>query len=622
MELTAIAPEVEKEFLPSFVGQFKAPYLDKIWKWAIENITLPIGYNPPGKFSVDQSQWFIPVLDSLLNPKVRQVNLMANTRGGKSLIAEIFVLYLIVNSPGHILWINSSEKSVEKFANMRMKQLVKLCPAVKALIDETDRYSMTNGEYKFRNGMKIHFVSDTKGNLQSLGYKYIIFDEVWLSDPGMIREAVARLGDFPDTYKLLLISQGGGEKCRDWANEFERGIKFEKGWTCKRCHTKQPLKWSFKTEGGDYAGINWPQEAKKDNVWNYEEAGKYCYLRCCKCLHQFPDLPDFRNYLNSTEFIVENADLQNVDPTVHSYRVNALIDPKVKWSELVKEWLYADDVHESTGDDLSKRKFREKRLALCRFNQVQQSLIDITLEDYDSNAEWADERVRFMTVDIQEKSPQFWWLVRAWAKDGRSRLIAYGTADTWNELDSIREQHKVKHHRTFIDCGNKPKEHLLYASCAQNGRWGMIGGKKVWLCYIACKGSGKNEWPHDKDGIKVDYPYSREELKYVSLNDPKYKGVRGCPFYSWSNLSIKTTLAHLRDSKGASWTANQVCETYRKQMTSEELIRDPKTGHAIWETITPNTRNEYWDLEALQVLAATLNGLLNVTTTRPPQEKS
>lgn len=609
-----LTPAIESEYLPSFVKGFRKPYLDKMYKWAMEQITLPLGYSIPGKFSVEPSQWMIPVFDALQDPDVRQVNVMGNTRGGKSLVAEIFILFCIVNNPGHILWLQSSEKSMDNFAEMRMKELIRLCPPVADLIDNTDRYAVTKGMYKFLNGMKLVLASDTIGNLQSIGYKYIVFDECWMTKQGMIGEARARLGDFPNTSKYLLISQGGGSESDDWQDTFNRGIVHEWGWKCKRCHTKQPLLWFHRNQTGEAAGICWDASAKVDEVWDYEKAANSVHLKCEKCYHEYKPLPDFRNYLNAEgEYIITNATAPNVDKSIKSFRVNALVDSKHDWGKLVKKWLTACDVADTTGIFTLKDQFREKDLAQCfRYND-NQGLLNVVLEDYDTNADWPDEKVRFLTVDIQDKTPTFWWLVRAWSADGRSRLLGYGSCNTWQELDAIRIQYKVKQHRTFVDCGNKPFDNNLYTQCAMNGSWKVFNNQRIWCSYIACKGSGKDDYSHAEGDKVVTRPYSKEETKYVSLpNEPQYKGVRGCPYILWSNLQIKTTLAHLRDGKGASWAANQVCDLYKKQMLSEELVKNPKNGKPVWEKLTPQTRNEIWDLEALQVLAATINKLINV----------
>jgi hypothetical protein len=52
--------EIEAEFLPTFQTAYKtAPFLGSIDAWAKLNVELPAGYNPPGKFDVKASPYFV-----------------------------------------------------------------------------------------------------------------------------------------------------------------------------------------------------------------------------------------------------------------------------------------------------------------------------------------------------------------------------------------------------------------------------------------------------------------------------------------------------------------------------------------------------------------------------------
>ena len=132
-------------------------------------------------------------------------------------------------------------------------------------------------------------------------------------------------------------------------------------------------------------------------------------------------------------------------------------------------------------------KFDQKKLAISYGEYRNQNLIELDLADYDPNIE-LPTGVRFMTVDVQETAPELWYLIREWdKKTSDSRLIAYGSCNTWTELEQIREQHKVKVFNTLVDSGYDTKD--VYTNCARAGRWGIMGGKKKWLCYTATKGT-------------------------------------------------------------------------------------------------------------------------------------
>ena len=113
--------ETEAEFLPSFNTAYRtAPWIGSIDDWAKHNVILPAGYSPPGNYDVGLSPYFKEVFSAIKDPHIRQVNIMAPPRSGKTLVGEITLLYLIVNSPGNILWIQSTEAAMKKMGDARI----------------------------------------------------------------------------------------------------------------------------------------------------------------------------------------------------------------------------------------------------------------------------------------------------------------------------------------------------------------------------------------------------------------------------------------------------------------------------------------------------------------------
>jgi hypothetical protein len=607
---------LEYDFLRSFQQGFKASYLGEIYSWAAENVTLPVAYNPPGQFDVTNgSRYLIEPFKALRDVHTRTVCLMAPPRSGKTLLGELWMLFLICNNPGPFLWIQSSDKSMGKMGDLRMTQLLKMCRPVSELIDTSNRFSITKNRFSFANNMNVNLGSAKIRDLQSVGYQFICFDEVWMAEQGFIAEAKARQGDWPETSKFLLISQGGtaGD---EWTSEFERGQVYEYAWVCPNleCKKEQLFHWNFRRPDGSYAGMVWDRACKVEGVWNYEAAGKSAALECIDCKDRVTDTPVNREYLDSCgRYLLTKEG----DPAKKSFRYNALANKRVSFSELVQEFLYASDVADNEGNNPLKEIFQQKRLAISSGTHRDAPIINLNLEDYDSNAEWPEEKRRFLTVDVQRKAPKFWWVVRAWAANGDSRLIAYGNCNSWEELETVRINHKVKLNRTFVDSGDGQNTHDIYTECAKHGKWVTDSDRKQrWISYVATKGSGNNSFAHKENGKELNRPYGKEEIQAASLgNDPKYKNVRGCPFYLFSNLQLKSILEHLRDGKGAKWVANEVCENYKAHMKSEVLAAVIKGNKSVprYVPVTENADNHWWDCEVLQVLAASLNKLLSLS---------
>lgn len=601
-----IINEIEKEFLPILQSAFKSKYVGGITEWANKNIVLPIGYNPPGLFDAEFSRYLIAPLESLKNNHVRQVNIMACPRSGKTLLGEIYLSYVIANDAGNVLWLQSTENQSDKMTDGRMIPLLNQCQPVKDLFVNS-RFGMTKKRFKFNNNMTVYLGSwGSKENLQSAGVQYVIGDEVWLAPVGMVGEVKARVGDFPDTSKILFISQGGTVN-DDWNKEFENATIYEWGFTCPHCNKEQPLYFSQQREDGTFSGLNWNHSAKTNDIWNYKQAGESVYLECHYCRHKITDTIENRTLLNKNgKYILTKG---GEDTRKISYRWNALADKKVKWSILVEEWLFANDMLKFEGNDTYKNIFIQKRLAKSLGKEYLIPQVELDDSTYDPNKEWKDEKTRFLVCDVQEKSPKLWWLIRAFAENGDSRLIAKGYCEEFDELEKIQLKHNVKYNRVFVDSGNDTQD--IYEECAKHGKTITAGFKSRRITWTATKGLMKKLWEHNHNGQQIFKPYSTEQYRGVVIDNKAF----GCPLYVFSNYHIKNLLFHLISGKGAKWQCGVVDDEYKKQMGSEILVTEKIRGREerIWKKVTESARNEWWDLEVLTVFAASLNSLLGLS---------
>jgi hypothetical protein len=613
------AEEMEAEFLPAFQTAYKtAPFLGSIDDWAKAHVVLPAGYCPPGNFDVNISPYFKEVFAAIKNPHIRQVNVMAPPRSGKTLVGEITLLYLIANSPGNILWIQSTESTMKKMGDARMAKLLRLCPPVERLIDKNDRYAVTQTKYRFANGIEVHLASATLKSLQSFGYKYIVFDECWLADGGLIAEAQARIGDFPNTCKVILISQGGAIDKPDWDAEFNRAPIQEYAYVCPLCKAAQVYTFNQRLKDGDYAGLYWPRNEKTyaNREWIIPEASKLAVLKCSNvaCKHTIEDTEVNRDYLEKHSLYLTNK--ETGDRSKISFRINSLAIRKVSFQTLAKEWLEADALEKFTGDNALKDIFIQKRLATTPGTIRTQPIVELDTLDLPPDQQWKGgiNTCRFMTVDVQERAPKFWYVIRDWANNSESRKVKHGQANSWEELNTIREQFKVRDFRVLVDSGNPRDVDEIYLRCTQHGHWGKSNGRTVWLCYTPCKGSGLLQFKENGNRpFKLD-------MQHPNLGkDARYRGVPGCRYVVWSNQRIKRVLEHLRDGKGAKWMSNDNDPEYIKQMCSEVNVRTAKGWE--YQKVAESAANEYWDCEAMQVLAALMSGLLTVSVKADSEEK-
>jgi hypothetical protein len=606
MEITS-SVLLEREFLPSFQSGFKSPWTGSIENWAAENVVLTIAYRPPGAFSIDRSRYMIDPLAALNDTTTRQLNIMAPPRSGKTLLGEIFMLYTIANNPSSFLWVQQSKEQMDKLGGLRMQKLLRFCKPVKELLDPEDRFAVTQKHFKFTNDMSVILGSAKIADLSSVGYRYIVGDEAWQWEEGFIAEAHSRTDDFKNCSKELYISQGGliGS---EWDTEFKRGTVYEWGWICPKCKKEQSYVWNYRRPDGKYAGLQWDASFCKDGIWDIQKAGKSSHMSCVHCLHKIEDTTLNRWSMMRNGVYIKTSDGLS---TVKSFRWNSMAIPLISWSSLVEEFLFASE-QEKMFNTVPMEKFDQKKLAISYGEKRNQLLLEIAIEDYDINAERPDT-IRFLAIDVQESAPHMWYLIREWdMKSSDSRLITYGSCNTWVEINDIRIKNKVKEFNTLVDSGYATKD--IYTICAKAGRWGVIGGQKRWLCYLATKGTASPGFKHNVKGKEPVWKFFTEvEIKGVNFgNDAKYSGVQGCPFVAWSTIKIKNILNGLVHGHGPKWVAKEVDDVYRKQMTSERAIAVYKNGRkeTSWEKYNHKDRNEFWDLEALQCLAANMAGIL------------
>lgn len=589
--------------LDAFKLGWEPPDNRPIYEWAKQYVDLHNVYSIPGKFDVSRSRYLIEPFHALMDLKVRQINVMASPRCAKTLLGELYMLHTIANNAGTFLWLQSSDEMIDKMSDLRMMPLLRSCRPVANMIDTTDRFSIIKRKYSFSH-MTLNLSSAKIRSLQSIGYKFIVGDEVWLWDAGLIGEAQARTIDFQHNSKILLLSQGGvaGD---DWDKEFRDGVVYEWGFVCAKCGKAQVLEFNRMRVDGTYGGVIWDRNEVtcKDGKWNYQEAAKTARYECIHCGHQYSDNPQNRRYMNDHGmYIRQESIIEN--PKKISFRWNALSNIEISFADLCIDYLKAKDAIKYEGNKLSLQEFYQKRLAKCFNNDLKVSLIKILTQEYDPNASWGD--YTFMTIDCQNNFQEFYYVIRSWNKAGESRLRKYGRAPSFIELRKIQQDFGIRDQNVLIDSGAFATQ--VYAKCCEYGHIGVVGGRKMWLSWIALKGWDSIDFQHPDGTRKLYSPEGRGDPNLGVAAQGKT-----CPLYKWSNYSIKNILVHLRDGKGKSWVASDVDEDYEKQMNSEILTCtiDKRTHREKWiwmqKTGVPN---HYFDCECMNVVAASMVGII------------
>ena len=219
------------------------------------------------------------------------------------------------------------------------------------------------------------------------------------------------------------------------------------------------------------------------------------------------------------------------------------------------------------------RIFTQKRLAEKFEEQPDEVRTDAAPSDYTIGSDWEHEggfvkgrptvytnitpemraepdfvRMRFMGVDVQKRG--FYWVIRSFSGDGRSRLVDCGYCFSWSQIAEAHKKYGVHPANVFIDSGYQPDEVL--AACAANG-------------WVATRGDARNEFSwkvRTPAGLKTELrPYSAPVVEAVGNKRVKR-------FY-FSNLRLKDVLAALI-RRGKHMIPIDISDEYKEQMKSEK----------------------------------------------------
>lgn len=485
--------------------------------------------------------------------------------------------------------LQANDPEAKDFAIRYLRPVWNNCPPVKARFRADDMERSTTADFD-----RMTFYCRgiwNESNLQRLSLRYVIADECWMAPQGHLAEASARVTAFGWMGKRIFMSQGGRE-----AQEFHQlmGQVDVRDWSmrCPECDHLQPWKWEQ---------VKFPEDAKVNGEWDSMKVQQGTTYECASCKKRLPDSNAVRLKAN------EKGEFVSKTPSSPGGAIglqwNAIAT--MSWGELGVLWIKALQALDEFGDEEPLRIFIQKRLAQDFKERADEVNMDAAIGQYKMAEPWPDEggfvkgkpvpgkqltdadraepdfvALRFMSVDVQRRG--FYWLIRSWSGDGRSRIHSCGYCFAWGELVDIHRKAGVHPANVFVDSGDQQDEVL--AACGAHG-------------WVATRGDQRNEFAwkiRTPGGMKVEQrPYSAPVVELVGQKRVKR-------FY-FSNLRLKDTLA-LLIRKGKHTRAEDVPEEYLAQMQSEKRTVSAG-GKPIWEQIADRA-NHFWDCETIGMLPA------------------
>jgi hypothetical protein len=568
-------------------------------EWASEHVILGSPITKSGPFSSAESRYLEAPIDALDNDRVRQVNVRAPVRSGKSLMVDVWIPEIVTRRPGPTMWVMEKDDMATEHSEARVLPLLRRCaPSAKYL--PSDPRKVTPTDIIFTHGMPFYVRGPSLSNLQAKGIQYMALDEVWRYKPGVIGEAKGRLGDYEklETSKLAILSQGGDEDS-DWAVEFDKGVIHTWHVPCLACGELMPLDWDVKRADHSRAGMRWDEHKDEDGFWIVAKCLPSIRYECPACGHPHTSSNRTLSEWNRRgEYVKTNTDK---NPKIESYQWNAIVTRK--WVELVGEFLDASNAAKR-GGWLPMVTFWQKRMAR---NKSESSFVlsraaEIRKVEYKASEQWPDEQYRAMTVDCQKDFEDFWLVVRAWGKDIESRLLCWRRVRSWEEIEAVQKEFDVDSHAVFVDV--------------------------AYTHSVAIKEVGKRDWTGlwGHDTALFTHTNGKQSFQRIySPQKPATPGPGDGVWFHWARPTVSDFFDQLKRGLAGKWAADvNVGQTYIDQLNAQYKKPLPvkSTGMTQWKwALRKHGMDDHLlDCERMQVVAASMAGVLDDTIFAAPEQ--
>ncbi len=572
-------------------------------EWSRDNVKLVEPLTKTGPFDSSISRHLEGPLDALDDDHCREVNVLAPVRGGKTLIADVFLCSIIGRTPGATRWVFQDDKAAKDQAELRTWKIIEANQWLIDMLPE-DRHKARTQEIIFP-GMPLHISGPSLAQLQSRGYQNIIADEAWLYLPGRMEEIRGRLGDYVKmgTDKLLVMSQGG-DVGSEWDDQCQRGILHDWEMQCLSCGKYMLAnRWTLKRDDGTRWGLRWDKHKADSGLWDIPKVLASVRFECGHCGHPHLDGVRTKTEWNRTgRYHVETTDKSRKRRTFHW--TSAIDFP---WDSLVELYLQAVNAWR-LGNPRPLIQFFQKRTAEMKSeNSLIEEMSFGVRATYEINSEWSEEIDRCMTIDRQDEDV-YWWTVRSWAANGKSRRLGFGKAFGGAELEKIREEHKVMPSCALIDSGFRPKgDHGVYSLCIRYG-WVPVKG---W----AQENGLEKLFYHQLKTGRVMRSYSEPVMCDPEIGTGE-QGQREVERIDFSAPTYADRVQNMIDH--GLWEEPKAGEQdvleiqYRKQMAAEYkkriVVGALKKERMVW--VCPSGNNHAFDLAKMQALFATLRDIV------------
>ena len=572
-----------------------------------------------GPFSTIGAEYTREVLEDFARSEVSDEVLVWGSQTRKTGTMIGGVAWCLVNDPCGFLWVLPNIDLARRFSRQRWKKLIERSAVTAELIPRgAKRHAWSTREQVLRSSA-INFVgSNAASGLASSPCRRVILDEVEKfhespegeADAVNLAEQRTKNQNSPQRWKTSTPALPTGLIWREYLKGNQRRYHIP----CPHCSQFVTLAWSpqysILPRLGNEAYIFWDPEAKRDGSWNYDQVAASAYALCPHCKGKITD-GDKRQCIAKGKWIATEKSQQGFVSRHLSSLYSTATDCQfgrlaVKF---IKSKASIEGVQGFVNGDLAEPYVAQDSIS-ARSPELTRG-IEVSEDG------WS----RIMTIDCQQKSPHFWYVVRAWA-DSKSTALASGSCETWDDLDEIQKANKVYQRRMVVDSGfGARSEADVYGNCASRcDIWTKgndvikVGGLRGIIGWWPSKGlPGRRKWKDSETQTYLPY-FLRSIDPFLGTDKAGKYGLQVLEFSSDLFSDILETLSENR--KRFLWSVNKEAgtETYWKHWESEikTMTFSRKTNRASmsWQLRAQRWPNHLRDCEKMQVAAAAMFGYL------------
>lgn len=523
--------------------------------WAEKHIQLDARITArPGLYSTSYTPYVRGVLEALADPGVHTVALCWGSQTGKTLTLAVWLAYRIANDPAPALLVMPNADLARSYSKTRLVPIFEKCKPVKALFPY-DSDDFANLEMQFSTCTLSLTGSNSPANISSRPVCIAVLDELDKFAPPTERESSAaslcleRTKAFP-ARKHVLTSTPTLSTGDIWQN-YMAGSQELFHVPCAKCGEFQAM---------EFGRVKWSDEARQeDGKWDLKKVSDTAHYHCTKCDYAWTE-GDRRASIEKGKWVAGN---EGAEPGRRSFRLPSWMSPTVTIADCAKKFL--TEKHYLHG----LQGFVNGWSAMPWEDQFDDDKsVDVPAGAFAKKQAWEVEHLKLAAIDRQIDG--YWFVVRAFARDGSSRLIEEGHCRTIEDIAHTLTELGVQPKFTAMDSGYETQD--SYRICARYG-------------FKALKGE-------DRPCYWIETPKGRMK----SVHSAEQPTDAGCMLLLVSSPACQDLLAWLRRGQGPRWeVAHDVSPNYKEHLSSHKKIHrvNRKTGRDLYEWVRIKSRADH-----------------------------